>query len=81
MTNGHPDRVNNQTNKITSKSNCRRSLNMDNKVSKKFQDDEKRKDGSNSKITIKEFDDLFKYIGGIGPFQVCHILFIGRFSS
>ena len=52
---------------------------MDNKLSENFQNDEKSKDVDNKRITIKEFDDLFKYIGGIGPFQVCHILFIGRF--
>ena len=52
---------------------------MDNKLSEIFQNDEKSKDVDNKRITIKEFDDLFKYIGGIGPFQVCHILFIGRF--
>ena len=54
---------------------------MDNKLSKNFQNNEKSRDVENNRITIKEFDDLFKYIGGIGPFQVCHILFIGRFSS
>ena len=34
--------------------------------------------GKHSKIKIDDFDQIFKYIGGVGLFQICYAILIGK---